>query len=149
MIDKIKKLISITLVVAATSIGITSEAQAQRIRPNDGRVEQILTRIETNTDTFQVSLDQALDRSRLNGSNREDEINRYVRDFERATDRLQERYDRNQSIASDLQSVINSASRIDNFVQRRRLGQRAERDWATVRRNVNELERIYNNRGRR
>lgn len=143
MIDKIKRVLLIALVIAGTSIGISSEAQAQRFpRRDNGQVEQILSRIETNTDSFQNSLDDALDRSRLNGTNQEDEINRYVRDFERATDRLLERYDRGQNVTSDIRSVLSSASRIDNFLQRRRLGPRVERDWSTVRRSVNDLERI-------
>ncbi|MBD2179680.1 hypothetical protein H6S82_13390 [Planktothrix sp. FACHB-1355] len=143
MIDKIKRVLLIALVIAGTSIGISSEAQAQRFpRRDNGQVEQILSRIESNTDRFQDSLDDALDRSRLNGTNQEDEINRYVKDFERATDRLLDRYDRGQNVTSDLRSVLSSASRIDNFLQRRRLGPRVERDWSTVRRSVNDLEGI-------
>ncbi|MFB2924205.1 hypothetical protein [Aerosakkonema funiforme] len=143
MIDKIKRVLLIALVIAGTSIGITSEAQAQRFpRRNNGQVEQILSRIESNTDRFEDSLDDALDRSRLNGTNQEDEINRYVKDFERATDRLLDRYNRGQNVTSDIRSVLSSASRIDNFLQRRRLGPRVERDWSNVRRNVDDLERI-------
>ncbi len=110
----------------------------------NGSTQQILNRIEDRTDRFRDSLDSALDDSRLNGSNREDNINQFVRDFEQATDRLRDRFDRGQRITADVQEVLNRASRIDNLMRRRRLGSNVEREWVSLRQDLNELARISN-----
>lgn len=56
-------------------------------------VKRVLKRLEEDTDRFSKSLDSALDRSVLNGTQAEDEINGYVHQFEEATDRLKDRYE--------------------------------------------------------
>ena len=110
----------------------------------NGSTHQILNRIEDRTDRFRESLDSALDDSRLNGSNREDNINQFVRDFEQATDRLRDRFDKGQRITADVQEVLNRASRIDNFMRRRRLGNNVESEWVSLRQDLNELARLSN-----
>ena len=117
-------------------------------RPS-GQVQQLLNRIESRTDRFRENLDRALDESRFNGSDREDEINQYVRDFEVATNRLRDRYYNGQYVAADLQEVVRRANRIDNFMRRQRLGLGAERDWAAIRLDLNQLGRITNGVTRR
>jgi len=112
-------------------------------------VQQLLNRIESRIDRFRENLDRALDESRFNGSDREDEINQYVRDFEVATNRLRDRYYNGQYVAADLQEVVRRANRIDNFMRRQRLGLGAERDWAAIRLDLNQLGRITNGLTRR
>src|SRR5215510_12302637 len=56
-----------------------------------GDVRQVIRNLETDTDTFKKSLDRALDHSALDGTNYEDEINNYVKEFEHATDKLKDR----------------------------------------------------------
>jgi CHASE3 domain sensor protein len=80
----------------------------------------------------------------LNGSNREDNINQFVRDFEQATDHLRDRFDKGQRITADVQEVLNRASRIDNFMRRRRLGNNVESEWVSLRQDLNELARLSN-----
>lgn len=107
-------------------------------------LKALLNRIESRTNSFRNSLDQALDRSRLNGSQREDNINQLVREFEDATNRLRERSNGNQRIDNELQELLRRASRIDNFMRRQRLGNRAENEWVSIRRDLSVLSRMYN-----
>ena len=110
----------------------------------NGSTQQILNRIENRTDRLRDSLDSTLDDSRLNGSNREDNINQFVRDFEEATKGLRDRFDRGQRISDNVQEVLNQASRIDNFIRRQRLSTSVERQWVSLRQDLNELARLSN-----
>lgn len=117
--------------------------QAQRRNPTGAQIQNIVTRIETNTDTFKESLDEALDRGRLDGTRTEDEINRYVADFEQATDRLRDNVGDRRGTAEDVQEVFNRSIVIDEFMQRNRLTTRAQRDWTLVNDDLNRLGRAY------
>jgi hypothetical protein len=61
--------------------------------PQREDVKRILKRLEEDTDRYSKSLDSALDKSALNGTRAEDEINNYVHQFEEATDHLKDRYE--------------------------------------------------------
>lgn len=117
------------------------QAQWRRSRydTNDGQMQQLLDSIERRTDRFRSSLDSELDNSRLNGSRREDNINQFVRDFEQATSRLRDRFNKRESVDDDVREVLNRASRIDNFLRRRRLGGGVESDWARLSQDLSTL----------
>mgnify|MGYP006171061821 CR=1 FL=1 len=57
-------------------------------RLSDKEVERILHRIEEQSGKFRGSLDSALDRSRLDDTEREDNINAFIKEFEQETKRL-------------------------------------------------------------
>jgi len=117
-------------------------------RLSDKEVEQIIHRIENESDKFRSSLDSALDKSRFNGSRREDDINAFVKDFYRETKRLHDHFDGHKSTGGDVQSVLDRAARIDDFMHRYRLTSKAQNDWSTLRANLDELARVYNVRWR-
>ncbi len=112
-------------------------------RLSDKQVESLLERIENNAALFRNSLDGALDRSRLDSTNAEDNINQFVKDFEAATDRLEDRFDNKQSAAGDAEEVLNRARRIDNFMSRHLLTTNAQSDWGNLRGDLNELALAY------
>lgn len=128
-----------TLVIPSAALA----TQRQQRRWYRGNVDQILRRLEEDTDRFKSSLDSALDRSRLDGSNREDNINAFVGEFEDATDRLKDRYEDQGYAPGQMREVLTRAARIDQFMRRRRLGGRAESDWQRVRRDLNQLSKSY------
>jgi hypothetical protein len=121
----------------------TAQAQRRAYRMSDRQVGELIRRVETDTDTFRRSLDLALDRSRVDGTNTEDNINAYVRDFETATDQLRSRFDSRQSVAADVENVLRQASNINSFILNTRLNARVERDWALVRTDLNALANAY------
>jgi hypothetical protein len=82
------------LTAVAIKIGpsdLTTNSRAQRTNVVRTNVRQIILTLETDTDTFKRSLDHALDRSPLDATGAEDEINEYVKQFEHATDKLKDR----------------------------------------------------------
>jgi hypothetical protein len=109
----------------------------------DRQVDQLIRRVETSADTFRASAATALDRSSYNGTQTEDEMNRFVQSFEQATDQLRSRFDGRSSVAGDVENVLRQAAFIDEFMTRNRLNQRAVSDWAMVRTDLDALARAY------
>jgi predicted glycoside hydrolase/deacetylase ChbG (UPF0249 family) len=114
-------------------------------RVSDQQVEELIHRIESQSDVFRKSLDTALDRSRLDGTRREDDINSFVKGFYQETKRLHEHFDSHKSTASDVQTVLNRAAQIDQFMRRNRLqrDREAQREWNTLKRQLDELANVY------
>jgi len=135
------------LCVCSALLPITANAQFTRGQPNrlnDKDVEKILKRVEQQSDHFKSSLNSALDKSRLNGSHREDDINSFVKDFYQETKRLRDRFDSHKATAPDVSAVLERAARIDEFMLRNPLSSRAQDDWSTLKSNLDELSAAYN-----
>ncbi len=113
-------------------------------RVNDQQVKELLTRTEKNADQFRHSLDRALDRSPIDGSREDDNINQFVKDFAETTNHLSDQFDRRQVVTNDIEDVLRRGVSIDSFMQRHQLAVQAENDWLTVRRDLDELARAYN-----
>ncbi|HEU4433144.1 MAG TPA: hypothetical protein VFR51_07080 [Pyrinomonadaceae bacterium] len=108
-----------------------------------GNVVEIIKQLETDTDRYKSSLDKALDRSRLNGTRTEDEINDYVKKFEEATDKLRERAEDREHAPNASREVLNRGRAINRFMNNHRLGGDAEGDWARVRNDLGRLADAY------
>lgn len=124
------------------SSAVTVNAQ-RPYRVSDNQVQYLLNRIEQRTDTFKNDLDRALDTSRLNGSDSEDMINGYVGDFESATDALKDKFNSRDSVADDVEDVLNRAAFINSFLTRNRLNATAQRSWTVIRTDLNTLANYY------
>ena len=133
------------LCVCSALLLTTTKAQVvgQPYRISDKEVEKIIRRIEQQSDRFRSSLDSALDKSRFNGTRREDDINSFIKDFYEQTKRLRHQFDSHKSAAPDVQAVLERAARIDDFMTRNRLSSRAQDDWSTLRTNLDELAAAY------
>jgi hypothetical protein len=140
------KLIAIVFVLTCLGAAAPAEAQVvgQPYRLSDKEVQRILRRIENQANNLRRSLDDALDRSRLNGTNREDDINAFIKNFDEQTKRLHDRFDDNKSVAADVEAVLNRAADIDQFMRRQRLSERAQNDWSALRASLDELATAYN-----
>jgi len=125
-------------------LSFTASAQQRSYRGTYQSVLQLIHRIEDRTDLFRNSLDAALDKSALDGSSAEDNINLFVRDFDAAVSRLRERFGRRQSTAVDAQEVLNRAALIDDFLRRRPADVRTQRAWSNLRLQLNQLANAYN-----
>lgn len=141
--NRIRRIFSVAVMLAFASLAMTAQAQIRTTQVNDRQVRQLIRRIENRTDVFRASLDASLDRSRVNNTNTEDDINRFVGDFETATNQLRDHFNSRQNVSADVQNVLNQAALIDRFMRRSRLGARPESDWATLRVDLDELARVY------
>ena len=143
--QKLSFLAFISAVLLLTWGGTGASAQDVPYRLNDKQVEQSMHRLKRDSDRFRKSLDSSLDRSRLNGTSREDDINAFMKDFYKETDRLYDRFKDHKSVSSDVETVLDRAARIEGFMHGRHFrNDKAERDWSIVRGDLDELARAYN-----
>lgn len=140
--------------IAAIAVVLFSAdaASAQR-RESRGRnltkaqVNAIIVRVETRVDNFVNNYDKALDRSRLDGSSREDWLNKRAKDLEKATDELRREFDRRDAWVENKDEVrkcLNIASDIDRNMRNYNFGPTTESNWARVRYELNSLADVYN-----
>ena len=148
LLKKIAPTFVITLVIALAGIGIIlppAQAQTRRAtRVSDRQVELILRRVENRSNRFRRSFDRALDRSRLDDTSREDDINNSVKEFEDATDQLRSRFNDRAAVADDVENVLSRARLINDFLRRNRLNSVVQRDWSYLRADLTQLARTYN-----
>ena len=143
MINKrVLAILNVLMLVVAFSI--SARAQDTPYRLNDKQVKKLMAQLKKDTGRFRKSFDSSLDRSRLNGTNREDDINRFLKNYEDATERLYSRFKDNKSVGADVEAVLDGAAEVDRFMTRRLANERAERDWASVRQDLRQLADAYN-----
>jgi hypothetical protein len=128
--------------VVATETPVVVERHARRV--NDSEVKTIISRMDAQAERFRKSLDHALDHSRFNHTGTEDDINAFVKNFERSTDRLKDHFSKHNAAASDAEEVMRRAARIDAFMRAHELDSRAQSDWQALRQNLDELALAYN-----
>jgi hypothetical protein len=131
----------------ARAYGVSSRwagPQYVKARASDQQVKDLLTRTKKDADRFRKSLDKALDRSRLDGSREEDDIDRFVTEFADTTNHLSDHFNRHQVVTHDLDEVLRRGVNIDRFMRRQQLDATAEKDWLTVRRDLDQLAQSYN-----
>ena len=140
--------------ICAASLALASAAVAQGTGPGGkfytkAEVEAVIKRVEERSDSFRKVIDNALDRSALNGTNREDNINQQVKELENAIDKLRSDFDRAntwQETRAQVQRVLNEADEVNAIVRRGRWrrGGVVKSEWALVRNDLNRLAGVYN-----
>ena len=97
---------SLALTLSGTAPQVIGQVLGQPYRVSDKEVTKLLDRIAKETGTFRKSLKDALNRSRIDRSRREDDINSYVKNFEEQTKRLDDNFDHHKSTTADVDSVL-------------------------------------------
>lgn len=141
------------IVLALLAAASPADAQWRADRRDDRRddrrvsVERLIRQVETRSDAFRRSVDRALDRSRLDGSRREDRINEEVKQFERAVDRLRDEFNRRDSrdeTRRNVERVLREADEIGRAIRTSNLARTVDREWAVLRAELNTLADVYN-----
>ena len=135
---------SMVCALMLASLPVVGMGQDAPYRLNDKQVQSLMKQLKKNTEKFRKSLESSLDKSRLDGTNREDNINDFMEDYEKATERLYERFKDNKSVAADVETVLDGAAQIDQFMRRHSPTGKAERDWSAVRQDLRRLAEAYN-----
>lgn len=139
---KLRAILILLLLSASSAAGL---AQQRPARVNDQQVAQLLARLDSSSTRFRNSLNRALDRSRLDGSSRETELNSYVNEFDQAAARLRARFQSRQAVAADVEEVLDRGWSIDAFMRNNTtLNPVAQQHWRTVRTDLQTLARYYN-----
>ena len=140
--NKGKELLLILLAIVAVAVlPLAGSGQISGVR--DRQVRDLLTRIESRTDSFRREVNFALDRNPLTTTNREDRIADFINDFETSTDSMRRNFDARRDLRPDVDDVLNRALFINRFVTRNRLSARAQTEWNAIRTDLNTLSRLY------
>ena len=121
--------------------------EARGVAVTKANVKAIINRVEDRVDNFVKNYDKALDRSRLDGSSRENWLMNRARDLETATDELAREFDRRDAWIENKEETrrcLNIASDIDRNVRNYRFGPATEANWDRVRFELNTLADVYN-----
>jgi hypothetical protein len=140
---RFNKAIYVALVTTIFSMALSVAGQVQPYRVTDRQVQLLISRIETRTDNFRRQVGTLLDNSNLNNTNREENINEFIGEFETATDRLRTNFTSRSSTGADVEEVLARAARIDRFVRNNNLNTRAQNQWAMIRTDLNTLATYY------
>ena len=107
-------------------------------------VKNLLQHIEDMADKYKLTLDAALDKSVLNNTNTEDEINRINSEFRAATRHLEDSR-KGDGAADAAKEVLTQGKRIDSFLQKHKakLTEEVQSSWAAVRTDLERLARLY------
>jgi hypothetical protein len=121
------------------------EGYAQGVQVGAVDVKNLCMHIEDVADRYKEALDKALDNSKLNNTKTEDEINRYVKDFRDATNRLQDHYNEGRA-KDDAKEVLTRANRIDGFMHKHTdaIPQEVQDSWGVVRTDLDRVAKFYN-----
>jgi hypothetical protein len=126
-----KAFLVLLVVSGTTSIGMAQFASEATIRDT-------IRRIQTRTDNLQRAIQNASDR----GNYRAEDLNRLVLDFESAVNQLDRRVGSRRG--ADARVVLDRAAAIDNFLVNNRVGGGSQREWQSLRTDVEQLAGYYN-----
>ena len=143
--------IALAAVCPVLILSAPAAAQRRRLPRQRGytkaQVNQIIKRVEERSDRFVRLFDRSLDRSPLDGTNREDRLNESARNLETALDELRREFDRKDNYVEtrpEVRRCLNIATNINVAMRSRRLGGETERQWALLRAELNTLADVYN-----
>lgn len=110
------------------------------------RLREIARRIDDRARDFDRSVDRLLDRSRLDGTRREDHINNDVEDFRRAAARFRDRAGEGNSLnrsADEARQLLDTAAHVGTYINRLRFDARVRSDWMQIRADLRTVADIY------
>jgi len=114
-------------------------------RYDDRGLRDSVHRLDRLAKDFERDMDRALDRSRANGTNREDRINDQIHQFRDAVGDLKSRVgngrDLNRS-ESEARRVLQEADQIDRFA-RRGFDGRTSSEWSQIQQELRYISNVY------
>ena len=115
-------------------------------RYNDRELRDAVHRLDSLAKTFERDMDRALDRSRVNGTQREDRINSQVHDFRRAVGDLKSRVgngrDLNRS-ADEARRVLQEAEQLDRIARPGWFNGSLSSEWSQIQYELRTISNIY------
>ena len=138
-----KRLVTITLATVCLLVGSLSvQAQPRPYRGTYESVRQVILRLENQANLFRNSMDDWSRRSTA-AYNSNDDVIATVSDFNDRVRRLRDSFDRGQATTFAVQDVLARGSRIDDFVGRTSVDERAQNYWTTIRSDLNQLASAF------
>jgi hypothetical protein len=112
---------------------------------DDRGLRDSVQRLDRLAKDFERDMDRALDRSRANGSNREDRVNNQIHQFRDAVGDLKSRVgngrDLNRS-SNEARRVLQEADQLDRFARRGFDGRTAS-EWSQIQQELRYISNVY------
>lgn len=155
-----RRTLSFSIFAAAIlALSLPMLAAAQGGYPDSGRnrngnygryderyLKDSIQRLDRLSKDFERDLDRALDRSRVNGTRREDQINAQGHDFRRAVNNLKSNFgngrDLNRS-RDEAQRVLQEAQQFDRIGRARGIDSRVASEWSQIQRELSIISDAY------
>ena len=128
---------SVILALVVAGFAATSNAQ---FGASTASVRDLIRRIQTDTSTFRNSVQNASDR----GNYRVNELNQMISNFDVAVSEFDRRVGTRRATSNDARSILSTATPIDNFINNNRVNQSIQRNWQTLRSDLDQLALAYN-----
>lgn len=138
-------------VLAAAQGGYGYPDYGRNRNGNNGRYDErylkdSIQRLDRLSKDFERGLDRALDRSRVNGTQREDRINAQGHDFRRAVSNLKSNFgngrDLNRS-RDEAQRVLEEARQFDRIGRSRTVDNRVASEWSQIQQELRIISDAY------
>jgi len=126
----------LALVLSATM----AETTSAQFGASSASIRELVSRIQTDTSTLRSSVQNASDR----GNYRVSDLNQLIATFDAATVQLDRRLSTRRATAVDARLVLDRATPIDNFFINNRVGTGIQRNWQTLRSDLDQLSLAYN-----
>ncbi|MGB8700891.1 MAG: hypothetical protein WCD18_15870 [Thermosynechococcaceae cyanobacterium] len=108
-------------------------------------VQYLLDRLATDADIFQRSYDHALDISRLDGTQREDNFNEKVKDFRDAARDLRDDYRDGGRRTARIRNLLIRGQELHGLLERSPRQYEWQDEWQAVRRDLRDLDNATGN----
>jgi hypothetical protein len=142
------RLSALAMCVTLIGAAVADAAQGQRGRTySKSDVEKLIEDVEESGKDFRRDFDSWLDRSSLDGNQREDRYNRQVTNLTNALSTLRSNFDNGNDwwlARTDMQRVLNEARPVDSLMRSREVRGNLDRQWGRMRRNLNRLADAFN-----
>jgi len=134
----IKKTIFMSLLLLFVSATMAETTSAQ-FGASSASIRDLVRRIQTDTSTLRSSVQNASDR----GNYRVNDLNQLIATFDAATVQFDRRLSTRRATSSDARLVLDRATPIDNFFVNNRVGAGIQRNWQTLRNDLDQLALAY------
>lgn len=155
--NRYKSLVAVfAFALLVLSLPVIASAQWRDNRRNDDdyygnnrsnrNLNATIRNLKNRSREFERRLDRELDRSRIDGTRREDQLNAMASDFARAADRLDREYDNRRDYRNsqdEARRVLQLGSQLDRALSRGRLGNNVQRDWYRIRQDLRILSNAF------
>ena len=114
---------------------------------NNRALQSTIRNLKNDSRQFARQLDNSLDRSRIDGSNREDELNDLAKDFAKAADRLDSRFDNGRDLnrsQNEARRVLELGSQVERALSRARLNNNLDGYWNRINQELRQVANAYN-----
>jgi hypothetical protein len=156
IMNRYKSLVAVfAFALLVLSLPVIASAQWRDNRRNDDyygnnrsnrNLNATVRNLKNRSKQFERRIDRELDRSRIDGTRREDQINAIAADFARAADRLDREYDNRRDYRNsqdEARRVLQLGSQLDRALSRGRLSYNIQNDWNRIRQDLRILSNAF------